>query len=173
MSVEPAALPVSATPGPELAALAPYYRDRVWTGTIEAGGMGPGSPAMTGTGRARCRLAASGLWYECEFEQDQHLLDGTYVLTWRLHWVAGWDGRAKEYRATSVDNQGPNLGLYRGRIEGDRLVYESADGGLPRIRLSWIPDGPDDCRWRNEFILDGTTWTLIEEYLMTAPEPGV
>jgi hypothetical protein len=75
---------------------------------------------MTGTGRALCRLAASGLWYECDFEQDQHLADGTFVLTWRLHRVAGRDGRAGEYRATSADNQGPNLGLYRGRVEGDR-----------------------------------------------------
>jgi hypothetical protein len=65
---------------------------------------------MTGTGRASCRLAPDGLWYACHFEQEQHLADGTFVLTWRFHWVAGWDGRAAEYRASSVDSQGPNLG---------------------------------------------------------------
>jgi hypothetical protein len=166
MSPETTVLPQSAQPGPELAALAPFYRDWTWTGTIEAGGMGPGSPLMTGTGRARCRLAASGLWYECDFEQDQHLSDGAFVLTWRLHWVTGWDGRAGEYRATSADNQGPNLGLYRGRVEGDRLIYESLQEGLPRIRLTWILTDATHCAWRNEFTVDGETWGLIEEYQM-------
>lgn len=166
MAPETTNLPESARPGPEFDALAPFYRDWVWTGTIEAGGMGPGSPFMTGTGRARSRIAQSGLWYECDFEQDQHLADGTFVLTWRLHWVTGWDGRAGEYRASSADNQGPNFGLYRGRIEGDRLVYESVDQALPRIRLSWILKDATHCAWRNEFTLDGTTWGLIEEYQM-------
>jgi hypothetical protein len=33
-----AAIPRSAEPGPEMAALAPFYRDWTWTGTIEANG---------------------------------------------------------------------------------------------------------------------------------------
>jgi hypothetical protein len=158
------ALPRSAQAGPEMAALAPFYRDWAWRGTIEAGGMGPGSPEMSGVGHATCRLAQDGLWYACDFEQEQRLRDGTYVLTWRLHWVTGWDGRAG-----SADNQGPNMGLYRGRIEGDRLVYESLQEGLPRIRLAWILEDPEHCTWRNEYTLDGSTWTLIEEYAMVAP----
>jgi Protein of unknown function (DUF1579) len=170
MNPDAPGLPTSAQPGAEMAALARFYRDSTWTGTIEAGGMGPGTPLMTGTGRASCRLAQDGLWYECDFEQDQHLVDGTYVLTWRLHWVAGWDGRAAEYRASSADNQGPNIGLYRGRIEGDRLIYESLQEGLPRIRLTWILKDATHWAWRNEFTLDGTTWSLIEEYEMVASE---
>jgi hypothetical protein len=165
-------LPRSATAGPEMAALAPFYRDWTWTGTIEAGGMGPGSPEMSGVGSATCRLAPDGLWYSCDFEQEQRLRDGAFVLTWRLHWVTGWDGRAGEYRASSVDNQGPNLGLYRGRIDGDRLVYESLQEGLPRIRLTWILEHPDHCTWRNEYTLDGTSWTLIEEYAMVVRDPA-
>jgi len=160
-------LPTSAQAGPEVAALAPFYRDWTWSGHIQAGGMGPGSPAMSGDGSARCQLQQDGLWYVCDFEQGQRLLDGTPVLTWRLHWVTGWDGRAGEYRASSADNQGPNLGLYRGRIEGDRLIYESVDTTLPRIRLTWILDDPEHCRWRNEITLDGSTWSLIEEYAMS------
>lgn len=109
-------LPTSAQVGPEMAALTPFYRDWTWSGQIEAGGMGPGSPAMSGLGSARCSLMQDGLWYACDFEQTQRLLDGSHVLTWRLHWVTGWDGRAGEYRATSADNQGPNLGLCRGHI---------------------------------------------------------
>src|SRR5690606_25826863 len=59
------ALPRSAQAGPEMAALAPFYRDWTWTGTIEAGGMGPGSPEMSGVGHAVCRLGPDGLWYAC------------------------------------------------------------------------------------------------------------
>jgi hypothetical protein len=161
-------LPHSAVAGPEMAALAPFYRDWTWTGTIQAGGMGPGSPEMSGTGRAVCRLVQDGLWYACDFEQDQLLSDGTLVLKWQLHWVTGWDRMAREYRASSADNNGPNLAIYRGRIEGDRLVYESLQEGFPRIRLTWILSDPDHAAWRNEYTLDGQTWNLIEEYEMVA-----
>jgi hypothetical protein len=47
------------TPGPEMAALARFYPDVTWTGTIAAGGMGPDTPPMTATGQhpGRRRLA--------------------------------------------------------------------------------------------------------------------
>ena len=164
----PIQLPHSAMPGAEMEALAPFYRNWTWTGKIEAGGMGPRSPEMRGDGRAICRLIQDGLWYDCDFEQDQALADGTFVLRWQLHWVAGWDRMAGEYRASSADNNGPTLAMYRGRIEGERLVYESVSDALPRIRLTWILTGRDQATWRNEFTLDGETWGLIEEYEMTA-----
>ena len=171
MSVEtPVSVPRSAEPGPEIAALAPFYRDWTWTGTIEANGMGPGSPEMNGVGRATCRLIQDGLWWACDFEQQQRLADGTYVLTWKLHWVTGWDRLAGEYRATSADNNGPTLALFRGRIEDNRLVYESIAETLPRIRLTWILDDATHARWRNEYTLDGSSWTLVEEYRMVADE---
>jgi Protein of unknown function (DUF1579) len=170
MAIESVALPRSAEPGPEMAALAPFYRDWRWTGTIQAGGMGPGSPEMSGVGRATCRLIQEGLWWSCDFEQEQRLADGTHVLDWQLHWVTGWDGMAREYRASSADNNGPNLAIYRGRIDGNELVYESLSKGLPRIRLTWILDDENHARWRNEFTLDGATWSLIEEYRMEVGE---
>ena len=157
-------LPRTPEAGTEMAALAPFYRDWRWSGTIQAGGMGPSSPEMSGHGRGVCRLIQDGLWYDCDFEQDQHLHDGTFVLTWRLHWIAGWDRPSGEYRASSADNNGPTLATYRGRIDGNRLVYESLDDALPRIRLTWILDDATHARWRNEYTLDGKTWGLIEEY---------
>lgn len=167
MTVEaPVHIPRSAEPGPEIAALAPFYRDWSWTGTIEANGMGPGSPEMSGVGRATCRLIQDGLWWACDFEQEQRLADDTYVLTWKLHWVAGWDQVAGEYRATSADNNGPTLAMFRGRIEDNRLIYESIAETLPRIRLTWILDDESHARWRNEYTLDGVNWTLVEEYAM-------
>jgi hypothetical protein len=123
---------------------------------------------MIGTGRARCRLVQDGLWYACDFEQDQRLADGTFVLRWQLHWVTGWDAGAREYRASSADNNGPNLAIYRGRLDGDRLVYESLQETLPRIRLTWALVDADHATWHNEYTLDGSTWSLIEEYVMEA-----
>jgi hypothetical protein len=164
-------LPHSAVAGPEMAALAPFYRDWTWIGVIEADGMGPGSPEMSGVGRATCRLIQDGLWFDCDFEQDQRLTDGTFVLRWQLHWVTGWDAAAGEYRASSADNNGPNLALYRGRIDGDQLVYESVAEGYPRIRLTWILEDSAHCQWRNEYTLDGQDWTLIEAYdMVVAPD---
>ena len=169
MAVEtPTRIPVSATPGPEMAALAPFYRDWTWIGSIEAGGMGPGSPEMRGAGRATCRPIQDGLWFACDFQQDQCLADGTFVLTWRLHWVTGWDRPSGEYRATSADNNGPNLSIFHGRIAYDHLIYETIGEALPRIRLTWILDDVTHARWRNEYTLDGQAWILVEEYRMVA-----
>ncbi|HEY8169129.1 MAG TPA: DUF1579 family protein [Candidatus Limnocylindrales bacterium] len=167
MAIVTPTLPMSATPGPEVAALAPFYRDWQWTGTIDADAMGPGSPPMTGTGQAACRLIQDGLWYACDFVQDQHLADGTFVLRWQLHWVTGWDRAAGGYRASSADNNGPNLAIYRGRIEGSRLIYETIGDVLPRLRLTWVLDDETHARWLNEYTLDGLTWTRIEEYALS------
>jgi hypothetical protein len=149
-----------------MAALAPFYRQWHWTGAIEPTGMGPGSPRMTGVGHARCRLIQDGLWYACDFEQEQRLSDGTFVLRWQLHWVTGWDAAAREYRASSADNNGPTLAVYRGELRGATLTYEPIGDALPRIRLTWLLDDETHCRWRNEITLDGSTWSLIEEYAM-------
>jgi hypothetical protein len=159
-------LPKTAVPGPQVAALAPFYEDATWTGRIQPDGMGPGSPEMIGRGSATCRLIQDGLWYDCDFEQDQYLLDGTLVLKWQLHWITGWDARVGEYRAASADNNGPTLAMYRGTIDGNRLVYEPIQEELPRIRLTWELTESTHCKWRNELTLDGHTWSLIEEYDM-------
>jgi hypothetical protein len=173
MAIETAPrLPKSAVAGPEMAALAPFYRDWRWSGTIEAGGMGPGTPEMIGKGRAVSRLIQDGLWYSCDFEQEQRLPDGTFVLRWQLHWVTGWDAGAREYRASSADNNGPNLAIYRGRLDGDQLVYEPVSETLPRIRLTWHLLDADHATWRNEVTLDGESWSLIEEYEMEASTDG-
>jgi hypothetical protein len=165
-------IPKSAVAGPEMAALAPFYRNWRWSGTIEAGGMGPGTPEMIGEGRAVSRLIQGGLWYACDFEQEQRLVDGTFVLRWQLHWVTGWDAGAREYRASSADNNGPNLAVYRGRLDGDQLVYEPLSETLPRIRLTWHLLDAEHATWRNEFTLDGVAWSLIEEYTMEATPDG-
>ena len=65
-------------PGPEMEALARFHRDVTWTGSIEEGGMGPGTPAMTAIGSGTHRLIQDGRWIVGDYEQDQFLLDGTF-----------------------------------------------------------------------------------------------
>jgi hypothetical protein len=93
-------------------ALSRFYRDVTWEGVICEGGMGPGTPAMTGMGRATARA------------------------------------------------------VYRGRIDGDRLIFESLEDAGGRLRLTWDASDPDVIIWRNEMTTGAGTWFLIEEYRM-------
>ena len=47
----PADVPKPITPGPEMAGLARFHTDVTWTGTIQPGGMGPDTLAMTAVWR--------------------------------------------------------------------------------------------------------------------------
>jgi len=151
--------------GPEMEALSRFYPDVTWKGVIHAGGMGPGSPAMTGIGRSTSRVIQDGRWIVTDSEQEQFLEDGTFVLKWQLHWVSGWDPGHGEYRAVMADNYG-HTDVYRGRIDGDRLVFESLPDTGPRLRFTWNASAPDVIGWRNEMAVPDGSWFLIEEYSM-------
>jgi hypothetical protein len=151
--------------GPEMEALTRFYRDVTWKGVIYAGGMGPGTPAMTGVGRAKAHAIQDGRWIVLDCEQDQFLEDGTFVLTWQLHWVSGWAPEHGEYRAVMTDNYG-HAEVYRGQIDGDRLVFESLQGAGTRLRFTWDACDPAVITWRNEISVPDGSWCLIEEYPM-------
>jgi hypothetical protein len=85
------------------------------------------------------------------------------VLTWQLHWVAGWDPTASEYRATLADNYG-HADVMRGWIEGDRLTFETIGDRPVRLRLVWNMSNPREMAWRNEMSVGGAPWSLVEEY---------
>jgi Protein of unknown function (DUF1579) len=153
-------------PGPEMDALARFHRDITWTGTISEGGMGPGTPAMPSKGRGTHELIQGGRWIVGTYEQDQYLMDGTFVLKWQLHWVAGWDPANGEYRATIADNYG-HADVMRGWIDGERLIFETIGDAPVRIQLTWDITNPTDLRWRNEMSVGGGPWTLVEEYRCT------
>lgn len=164
-------VPKPVLPGAEMAALRRFHRDTTWTGRIAEGGMGPGTPEMTARGSGRHRLIQDGRWIVGDYRQEQNLLDGTPVLTWQLHWVSGWDPALREYRATVADCYG-HAEVLRGRIDGDRLVFESTGEPPVRIRLTWELTGADTITWRNETSVDGGPWSLVEEYRCTpTPEP--
>jgi hypothetical protein len=156
-------IPKPITPGPEMAALARFHTDVTWTGTIQPGAMGPGTPAMTATGWGTHQPIQDGRWIVGTYQQDQYLLDGTFVLTWQLHWVAGWDPTAQECRATLADNYG-HADVMRGRIDGDRLTFETIGAAPVRLRLVWDRRDPANLVWRNEISVGGAPWSLVEEY---------
>lgn len=165
-------VPRPISPGPELLALRRFFPDVTWTGSIEAGGMGPGSPPMSARGQGVHRWIQDGRWLVGEYEQDQLLLDGSFVLRWQLHWVVGWDPWRREYRATFADNYG-RADVMAGRLEGDTLTFESGAGVDPRIRLTWDAGGPPPgITWRNELSVGGSPWTLVEAYVMTPADLG-
>lgn len=176
MSTTPeiAQVPRPITPGTEMEALARFHRDVTWRGRIAPGGMGPGTPEMTAIGRGTHRRIQDGRWIVGSYEQDQFLLDGAFVLTWQLHWVAGWDPAAGEYRATVADCYG-HAEVMRGWIEADRLHFESIGKPPVRIRLLWDLSDPARLTWRNEVAVGGGAWSLVEEYVCTpapdGPEP--
>jgi Protein of unknown function (DUF1579) len=159
-------VPKPTKPGPETEALIRFFPDVTWSGAIHENGMGPGTPPMTATGRGEHRLIQDGRWIVGNYEQDQYLLDGTFVLKWQLHWVVGWDPMNQEYRATIADNYG-RADVMRGHIDGDRLIFETLGDAPVRIRLTWDATHADDLVWRNEMSVQGALWFLVEDYHMT------
>ncbi len=145
-------------------ALARFHPDITWTGTIREGAMGPGTPAMTAVGRGTHQRIQDGRWIAGDYEQDQYLADGTFVLRWQLHWVAGWDPASNEYRATIADCYG-HTDVLRGWIDGDRMTFETIGDPPVRIRLTWDITDANVWTWRNEMSVGGGPWSLVEEYL--------
>lgn len=152
--------------GPEMAALDRFFPSVTWTGQIHENGMGPGTPAMTAAGSGTHRRIQDGRWIVGDYEQDQHLLDGTFVLKWQLQWVVGWDPANGEYRATIADCYG-HTDVMRGRLDGDLLVFESIGDGPVKLRLTWDASDAAAMIWRNEMAVGDSPWFLVEDYHMT------
>ena len=93
-------VPKPITPGPEMAALARFHTDVTWTGSIQAGGMGPGRPAMTAVGWGKHEPIQDGRWIVGTYQQDQFLPDNTL-------------------RADLAAALGRRLGSHRRRVPGD------------------------------------------------------
>jgi hypothetical protein len=152
--------------GPEMQDLLRFHADVTWTGAILEGGMGPGSPPMRAVGRGHHTLIQEGRWVTGDYEQDQFLDDGTFVLKWQLHWVSGWDSTNGEYRATLADNYG-HADVMRGHIDGDRMTFETLGDSPVRLRLVWDISDPDDPTWTNEMSVGEGPWSLVEKYHLT------
>jgi hypothetical protein len=146
-----------------MAALARFHTDVTWTGSIKAGSMGPGTPAMTAVGWGKHETIQNGRWIVGTYQQDQFLPDNTFVLTWQLHWVAGWDPTP---RRVPGDARGQLRACRRhARVDrGDRLTFETIGDRPVRLRLVWDRSNPAEMTWRNEMSVGGAPWSLVEEY---------
>ncbi|HEY1296922.1 MAG TPA: DUF1579 family protein [Chloroflexota bacterium] len=142
-----------------------FHFDCQWTGKVRSNGMGPGSPDMEAVGNASYRPIMDGAWLVGDFEQDQ-FVESVRVITWKAHFVLGWDPRVREYRAAYVDNNGSSA-LLRGYIDGPRFVMEIVGDGTVRNRMQWelLDDGR--VSWRNDCSIDSGPWFLVEEYVCT------
>ncbi|MEX0796801.1 MAG: DUF1579 family protein [Acidimicrobiia bacterium] len=160
-----ATIPRPVVAGEMTEALKRFHLDVTWTGDISEGGMGPGTPAQVAHGKATHHWIQDGRWVVGDFEQDQFLEDGTFVLKWELHWVCGWDPAHGEYRATVADCYG-HTEIMRGRIDGDLMIFESMRDTPPLLKMTWNASSPDYLTWRNEMTFNGNDWQLIEEYRM-------
>ncbi len=159
------------TPGPQMAALHHFFRDLTWHGTIVAEAMGLDTPEMTAKGRGAHHTIQGGIWIVGDYEQDQFLVDGTFVLTWRLHWVVGWDPDRDSYVATHADNYG-HAGVMYGHLMADVLTFETPESASVRLRMTWDRTGPSAMTWRNERVLDRGGYSLIEEYAVVDEHAG-
>ncbi len=159
------------TPGPQMAALHPFFRDVTWHGTIVAEAMGPGTPEMTAKGRGVHHTIQGGIWIVGNYEQDQFLVDGTFVLTWRLHWVVGWDQDHEGYVATHADNYG-HAGILYGHLTAGVLTFETPKGAPVRLRMTWDRTDPSTMTWRNESAIGAEAYSLIEQYTVVEEMAG-
>ena len=128
---EPAAVEVVPQPigvGGEMEALRRFFPAAVtWEGTIHEGGMGSGTPAMRGIGRGTATVIQDGRWIAGDYEQDQLLDDGTFVLRWQLHWVAGWARRHRARLRLTWDASDPAVIRWRNEVttgDGSWFVIE-------------------------------------------------
>jgi hypothetical protein len=76
------------------------------------------------------------------------------------------DAEAGEYRATLNDNYG-HADPIRGRLDGDRLIYESLGEPAVQIRLTWDLADPDAPVWTNEASGVDGNWFLVETYQLS------
>ena len=93
------------------------------------------------------------------------------MLRWHLHWVAGWDPQAKEYRATIADNYG-HTEILSGWIDGDLLTFQTIGRKPIRIRLVWHLVDDTTMTWRNEASVNGGPFQLVERYVCRTTPPA-
>jgi uncharacterized protein DUF1579 len=166
-------VPTDVKPGPEMEALAPFFYDCTWTGTVYANMQGPGSPEMKATGGARCTPLMDGLWLATDNYQDQFVGD-TKILTWKLFMLVGWDVVAQEYRAVLVDSNGVAT-MMRGELNGPIFVMTPAEpvraaGQMASVRFTWDATDPKAVKWCTEASVNGGPWMLVEDYVMVPVE---
>jgi len=127
--------------------------------------MGPGTPAMRGSGQGTARVIQDGRWIAGDYEQDQFLADGTFVLKWQLHWVSGWaPSTASTERRWSTTTVMPMSTADTSTV----IAWCSSPWPRPGPACASPGTASDGTviKWRNEVTTGDGSWFLIEEYPM-------
>lgn len=161
------AMPVPSRDVDKLAAV--FGIEATWAGTMRPGALGPGSPELPTTGTLSGRGIADGFWYLCDIKSTAGA--GEQALTWKGHFVAGWDASTEAFRAVLVDNLGMLVTL-TGELGQDSFVATSVEalplmGQMTRARFTWDFTDPHAIAFTNEHQIDGGPWQLWEEELIT------
>ncbi|HEX2911533.1 MAG TPA: DUF1579 family protein [Chloroflexia bacterium] len=151
--------------GPEMEALKKFMSDCDWIGSVQAGGMGQGSPEMEATGKGRFTPIMDGVWLVGDFEQNQYV-SGNLLIIWKMHFIVGWNPTTQSYKIALVDNNG-TADLMSGRIEGNRFMAENSPGGPVRLELVWELVGDGTIKWTNRCSINEGPWFVVEEYICT------
>ncbi len=146
-----------AMPRPRQEALKPFVHNIVSTGTVVAGGMGPGSPEMTTKGKATCKWLPGNMWAACDIEDTSGT--GKQAMHWMGHWVFGYDNIAKGYRGVMTDNFGM-MGRMKGTLEGTKMTWETMDEmkipNMPsKSRVSLDAADPKNIKFTEEVFMGG------------------
>src|SRR5579871_4503825 len=126
-------------PGPETKLVDKFTKSARWEGIMPAGALGRDAPALPARGSMNCRWCVNDLWLVCEIEDRMGTGPDAHV--WKAVWVSGWDFGHREYRGAIFDSFG-NTSMMRGRIEGEKLVFESMTdvvlhGQATRLRFTF------------------------------------
>jgi hypothetical protein len=156
-----AAMMAMAKPGPEQEALKPFAKSVTSTGTMVAGGMGPGSPETPTKGKSTCKWIAGNMWVQCDI--DETMGAGAKAMKWAGHWVFGYDNVAKAYRGVMTDNFGM-MERMKGSLDGSKLTWESQDEmkipNMPsKSRITLDATDPKNIKFTEEAFIDGK-WTV-------------
>jgi hypothetical protein len=150
-----------AVPGPETELINRFTRSATWSGKLPA--KTPGGPELTTKGHMTCRWFARDWWNLCDIVDN--IGTGPDARQWTAYWVSGWDSGRKEYRGFIFDSDGTSSEM-RGRLEGEKLIYESMTdvvmrGKPTRLRFTFDSSHPKGIDFTAERTVDGN-WTLIE-----------
>jgi hypothetical protein len=156
-----AAMMAMTKPGPEQEALKPFSHSVTSTGSVVAGGMGPGSPEMPTKGKATCKWINGNMWVSCDIEESMGA--GPKAMKWVGHWVFGYDNLAKSYRGVMTDNFGM-MERMKGTLEGTKLTWESVDEmkvpNMPsKSRVTMDAADPKALKFTEEVFQDGK-WSV-------------
>lgn len=107
------------------------------------------------------RLGVNGFALIGDYEQSRN---GTVCFTG--HAVHTIDPKTGEYLMHWFDCMGQGVDLFRGRMEGDRLVV-SQEGPQGFMRMTYVFESPDRITSKMEMSQDGKNWSPLFDAVYT------